>query len=278
MTVGIVTGAARGMGAACAVRLADVVDVLVLVDRNEALLATQADLLAAAGHKAQLDPFVLDVKDPDGIARLADRVSELGPLRAVAHAAGLSPTMAGWREIVEVNLVATARLVGACHELAVKDTAVVCFASVAALLALDQTDLPPDAVLDDPLATDFLDTLREAVGPEIEDPGMAYTWSKRGVHRLVRREAVRFGRLGARICSVTPGMIDTPMGRQEAEARQTSAMLVDLSPLHREGSADEVAAGAVFLLSDDASFVSGIDLPVDGGLVAAVRGGGGAPS
>ena len=51
---------------------------------------------------------------------------------------------------------------------------------------------------------------------------MAYTWAKRGVHRLVRRESVRFGQVGARICSVTPGMIDTLMGRQEAEARPTT--------------------------------------------------------
>lgn len=274
MTVGIVTGAARGMGAACAVRLADMVDVLVLVDRNEALLTTQADLLAAGGHRAQLDPFVLDIKDLDGIARLADRVSELGPLRAVAHAAGLSPTMADWREILNINLIGTARLVESFRTLAVPGTAVVCFASVAALLALDPGDLAADAILDAPLADDFLENLSEAIGPEIEDPGMAYTWSKRGVHRLVRREAVPFGQVGARICSVTPGMIDTPMGRQEAEARDTSEMLVNLSPIGREGSADEVAAGAAFLLSDDASFVNGIDLPVDGGLVAAIRGGG----
>ena len=219
MTVGIVTGAARGMGAACAERMAGMVDVLVLVDRDDVLLATQADMLAAAGYRAQLEPFVLDVKDPGGITRLAARVAELGPLRAVAHAAGVSPTMADWRDILTVNLIGTARLVEACRALAVQDTAVVCFASVAALLALDQGDLPPDAVLDDPLAGGFLERIHEAVGPAIEDPGMAYTWSKRGVHRLVRREAVRFGRVGARICSVTPGMIDTPMGRQEAEAR-----------------------------------------------------------
>jgi NAD(P)-dependent dehydrogenase (short-subunit alcohol dehydrogenase family) len=275
MTVGIATGAGRGMGAACAERMAHMVDALLLVDRDEVLVSTQADLLAAAGHRAQVEPFVLDVKDPAGIARLAARTAELGPLRAVAHAAGLSPTMADWREILEVNLVGTARLVEACRTLAGPETAVVCFASVAALLALDQGDLPPDAVLDDPLAEGFLDNLRQAVGPEIEDPGMAYTWSKRGVHRLVRREAVRFGQVGARICSVTPGIIDTPMGRQEAAARDTNAMLVDLSPLKREGRPEEVAAGAVFLLSDEASFISGIDLPVDAGLVAAIRGGGG---
>jgi NAD(P)-dependent dehydrogenase (short-subunit alcohol dehydrogenase family) len=276
MTVGIATGAGRGMGAACAERMADMVDALLLVDRDEVLLATQADMLAAAGHRAQLEPFVLDVKDPDGINRLAARAAELGPLRAVAHAAGVSPTMTDWEDILTINLVGTARLVEACRALAVPETAVVCFASVAALLALDPIDLPPDAVLDAPLADDFLQNIRQAVGPDIEDPGMAYTWSKRGVHRLVRREAVAFGKLGARICSVTPGMIDTPMGRQEAEARDTSAMLVDMSPLQREGSADEVAAGAVFLLSDEASFISGIDLPVDGGLVAAIRGGGAA--
>jgi NAD(P)-dependent dehydrogenase (short-subunit alcohol dehydrogenase family) len=275
MTVGIVTGAARGMGAACAGRVADMVDVLLLVDRNEVLLGTQADMLAAAGHRAQLEPFVLDIKDADGIARLAARVSELGPLRAVAHAAGLSPTMGDWREILTVNLVGTARLVESCRALAVPGSAVVCFASVAALLALEPGDLAADVILDDPLAGDFLQNIREALGPEVEDPGMAYTWSKRGVHRLVRREAVAFGRVGARICSVTPGMIDTPMGRQEAEARDTSEMLVSLSPIGREGSADEVAAGAAFLLSDEATFINGIDLPVDGGLVAAIRGGGG---
>ena len=274
MTVGIVTGAGRGMGAACAARVADMVDVLLLVDRDEALLATRADILAAAGLRAAVEPYVLDVKDGGGIDRLAARAAQLGPLRGVAHAAGVSPTMADWREILTINLVGTALLVDACHGLASQGTAVVCFASIAPLLALGPADLAADAVLDDPLAGDFLEKIHNAVGPEIEDPGMAYTWSKRGVHRLVRREAVRFGQVGARICSVTPGIIDTPMGRQEAAARDTNDMLVQLSPIGREGRAEEVAAGAAFLLSDEASFITGIDLPVDGGVVAAIRGGG----
>src|ERR1700734_2147303 len=128
MTVGLVTGAASGMGAACAARVADMVDVLLLVDRNEAVLATQADLLAAAGHRAQVEPFVLDIEDPDGIARLVTRVSELGPLRAVAHAAGVSPTMADWRDILTINLVGAAPLAEGCRPLALPGTAVVCFA------------------------------------------------------------------------------------------------------------------------------------------------------
>ena len=117
---------------------------------------------------------------------------------------------------------------------------------------------------------EFLDRLHEVIGTELEDPGMAYMWAKRGVHRLVRREAVRFGRVGARICSVSPGIIDTPMGRQEAAARPTNDWLVQQTPLGREGRPEEVAAATAFLLSDEASFVNGIDVPVDGGVIAAL--------
>jgi NAD(P)-dependent dehydrogenase (short-subunit alcohol dehydrogenase family) len=103
---------------------------------------------------------------------------------------------------------------------------------------------------------------------------MAYTWAKRGVQRLVRREAAAFGRLGARICSVTPGIIDTPMGRQEADTHEVMALLVKAAALGREGRPEEVAAGVAFLLSDEARYVTGVDLTIDGGVIAAVRSGG----
>ncbi|MFJ5305414.1 SDR family oxidoreductase [Streptomyces sp. NPDC088350] len=270
-TVGIATGAGRGMGEACARRLADMVDVLLLVDRDEEGAAAVAKDLNAARLRATAEPFALDVTDREGLARLAARVAELGTLRAVAHAAGISPTMADWRRIFEVDLVGTALLAEALRPLATAGTAHVYFASMSPLLA--GVDPAPDvaAILDDPLRPDFLERIRDAVGPDLENTALAYPWAKHGVHRFARKEAVRLGPVGARVCSLSPGIIDTPQGQQEAAKHESMQRLIDATPLGRTGRSEEVAAVVAFMLSDEASFLNGIDVLVDGGVYAAVR-------
>lgn len=258
------------MGLACARRMVETVDTLVVVDRDAANLEGVTQEL---GPHAQIISLAVDVADRAAVAQLAI-VAEHGELRGIAHAAGVSPTMAPWRSILDVDLVGTALVIDALTPYVTAGTAAVCFASMAAhLMAAGTTvDAAVDAVLDDPLRDGFLDALRGAVGPGIEDSGLAYGWAKRGVQRLVRRTAVEWGPRGGRICSISPGMIDTPQGRQEAAAQPAMTMMLEHTPLGRFGTAEELAAVVAFVMSDEASFMTGIDLLVDGGVCAAIEG------
>ena len=85
--------------------------------------------------------------------------------------------------------------------------------------------------------------------------------------RAVGRAAVPWGRRGGRVNSIAPGLIDTPMGRLEMEQQPMMQQMLEHTPLGRLGDPQEVAAAVRYLVSDDASFVSGIDLLVDGGMV-----------
>ena len=147
----------------------------------------------------------------------------------------------------------------------------VCVASMAAELMACQADPAIDRIIDEPLAATFLDDYRSALGAAGEDPGIAYGWAKRGVRRLVARQAgaVRFG--GRPDLLGVAGDDRHPDGPPaSSSASRGCASSTELAPLGRSGRADEIAAVIDFLLSDRASFVTGTDVLVDGGVCAVI--------
>jgi NAD(P)-dependent dehydrogenase (short-subunit alcohol dehydrogenase family) len=253
----LIIGAASGMGQAVARRFArDTAagDRLLLADVSTDPL----DLLA---KELGAEHIHCDITSDEDVTATA---GELGEVDAAVLTAGLSPTMASGRKIIEVNLTGTARVGAALLPRMRPGGAFVCFASTAGHY-LDNSHL--NAVLDDPSSPELYDRLL-AAGAKVEDTGMAYSVSKFGVRRYVIRAAAAWGARQARIVSLSPGIIDTPMGAQEFAAQSYMKTLVETTPLRRQGQADEVAAVACFLASPEASFLTGTDVLVDGGSVA----------
>ncbi|HEX7856323.1 MAG TPA: SDR family oxidoreductase [Sphingobium sp.] len=257
--IAVVTGAASGMGEATAQLLHEAGWQLLLCDLSESRLRESA---AAYAKPEEVSFIAGDIATSDFLTAFNAAIDgrEIG---AMVHCAGISPTMGSPERILEVNLAATMRLADAALPHMAADSAVVLFASSSGHMM--------GTVFDERI--DAADT-QDKVAALLEicpNEGVAYGVSKRGVILLAKREAPRFGAKGVRLVSLSPGIIDTPMGRQEMENSPIMQTLVERSALPRSAKPREVGTVARFLCSCDASFITGTDILVDGGSLSRGR-------
>ena len=243
----LITGAASGIGRESALRMAREGAAVMCADLDLEGAETTAGFVQNSGGYAGV--LQLDVtNEADVEASLRITVSELGGLDVIFNNAGIGGGGSGWDQTIAVNLsgVYNGLFHGAPFLAARGGGVIINTASVAGLVGLT--------------GLESSDELAPGAG--------AYVAAKHGVVGLTRQYAVTFGPRGVRVNAIAPGYIVTPMTEAVRETEDGVAYLESLHPMGRLGQPEEIAAAAAFLASDDASFITGVVLPVDGGYTA----------
>jgi NAD(P)-dependent dehydrogenase (short-subunit alcohol dehydrogenase family) len=253
-----------GMGAACARRLGSGRQ-LVVADVNPKMLEAETASLVSDGYSVVSQ--TLDVTDQAALADFASTVDDLGTLRTLVHTAGLSPTMAPARRVLEVDMMGTEYVLAAFLPIATVGTVAICIASNAGYIS----GLPQEQKRK--LATAPAEELMSLVSFAEELGGGASYCIAKCVNLLrIEQAATPWGAKGARVVSISPGQTSTPMNRKEIEEGATESMQqqLDVTPLRRLGTPHDIAAAVEWLASPAASFVTGCDLRIDGGVTGAL--------
>jgi NAD(P)-dependent dehydrogenase (short-subunit alcohol dehydrogenase family) len=265
--VSVITGGAGGMGLATA-KIVGLGRTVVLADVRQDRLDAAAVTLKDLG----ITPTIVncDVTDRSAVADLYDTANGLGTLASVIHTAGVSPSMGPADYVMRTNAIGTVNVNETFHAIAGEGAVIVNVASMAAHM-LPAEMIPTgqfSLALKDSDA--FWDAMMAAcnVIPEDARSGFAYALSKSFVKWYSQSQAERFNARGLRIVSVSPGSIDTEMGRLEEQAG-AGAMVADAA-VPRWGKAEEMAELLAFCASDKAGYLTGTDILNDGGVIASM--------
>lgn len=256
--VHLITGGSSGIGLGCGKEFKD--GIVLITGRNEERLQNAEKELKEAGIDVRYKTS--DVSDKESVKALFDYAKSLGKVKTVVNSAGVSGGSADADLTLRIDLLGVEHLIEETLAVAEEDTVLILISSMMGHL------VPPNPAYDDfltnPCEEGALDALLNVVQ---NDADIAYNFAKRGVHLLVKKYTKAFGEKGARIVSLSPGIIITPMGEKAiSDHPERMKLMENMTPAGRNGQPEDIAYAVAFLADDKASFITGTDLVVDGGL------------
>ncbi|WP_299399193.1 SDR family oxidoreductase [uncultured Gelidibacter sp.] len=259
----VITGGAGGIGQACARTFKD--QPLIITDYSQDLVDKTVKQLSDEGF--EVTGISCDITNKEDIKKLTQFVSKTGTLKSLIHTAGVSGSAKDLKKVYTIDLVATELLIDAFYELAEKDTVAVLMSSMMAHTV--PANKAYDEALANPQSADSFDTVCQHVNNNADT---MYNFVKRGVQLLMLKNAEKWGAKGARIVTVSPGVIETPMALKASEEHpERMKMLKQATPLKRNGQPEEIADVVHFLVSDAARFITSTDILVDGGVLQNIK-------
>jgi NAD(P)-dependent dehydrogenase (short-subunit alcohol dehydrogenase family) len=239
----------------------------VLADMRPENARAAAEVMSNAGYDVSV--ATVDVSSRDAVHALVATSTKLGDVTGLIHAAGVSPSQATPATILRVDLYGTALVLEAFGDVIAQGGSGVVIASQSGHrlppLTVEQNRALATTPVEELLALPFLQP------DQVKDSLHAYQLSKRGNSLRVMAEAVRWGRRGARVNTISPGIIVTPLAKDELTGPRGEGYrrMIDLSAAKRAGTPDEVGTVGALLMGPDGGFITGSDFLMDGGVTAA---------
>lgn len=240
---------------------------ILLADINPVNCAMASKTLSEAGF--EVSTTSVDVTSRKSVQYLVNLAISIGSVCGVIHAAGVSPSQASSTTILNVDLYGTALVLEEFGNVIAPGGSGIVIASQSGhrlpALTEDQNKALATTATDELLGLSFLQP------KAIIDSLHAYQLSKRGNSLRVMAEAVRWGKRGARINAISPGIIITPLAKDELNGPRGDGYrrMIELSAVGRPGTPDEVASVAALLMGSEGGFITGSDFLMDGGVTAA---------
>lgn len=241
---------------------------IILVGRTVSKLEGALVELRALGIEAEA--FPCDASNRESVQTLAAHAAQLGSVKAVVHAAGMSPHMGDAEKIFTVNAMSTIYIDEEFSKVMNDGGSIINVASMAGHM-LPPEKTPVEAYkLALTAPEDFLQTMLAMLStlPAESAGGSAYTISKNFVIWYSVQAACQYGGKGIRVLSVSPGTFNTPMGEVEGEQ---AASMAKMGALGRVGEVDEIAALLAFVAGDMGSYLTATDILCDGGTIGMLR-------